>query len=211
MSEVGLLLFTLESSRPLAEEISRHLDLALSPHEEREFEDGEHKTRPLVNVRNRPVFVQSLYGEPIASANDKLCRLLFFIGALKDASAASVTAITPYLCYARKDRKTKPRDPVTTRYVAALFESVGTDLVVTIDVQNLMAYQNAFRCRTEHLEAGGLFVDHFLGAAAGSDVVVISADLCRPRSSKNTAPAGSSGAKPWSVMSRAAWPSFWMI
>jgi ribose-phosphate pyrophosphokinase len=49
----------------------------------------------------------------------------FFIGALKDAAAARVTAVVPYLAYARKDRKTKPRDPVTTRYVAGLFEAVG--------------------------------------------------------------------------------------
>ncbi len=177
MSDAELMLFALEASRPFAEKVSRGLKLALSPHEEREFEDGEHKARPLVNVRNRHVFViHSLYGEPGATTNDKLCRLLFFIGALKDAAAASVTAITPYLCYARKDRKTKPRDPVTTRYVAALFEAVGTDRIVTIDVHNLMAYQNAFRCRTEHLEATQLFVDHFAQIAGEEDLVVVSPD-----------------------------------
>jgi ribose-phosphate pyrophosphokinase len=170
-------LFALAGSRPLAERIGRALGLALSPHEERAFEDGEHKARPLVNVRNRDVFVvHSLYGEAGASANDKLCRLLFFIGALKDAAAASVTAVVPYLCYARKDRKTKPRDPVTTRYVAALFEAVGTDRIVTIDVHNLMAYQNAFRCRSEHLEATRLFVDRFAGLAPEPGIVVVSPD-----------------------------------
>ncbi len=149
----------------------------MSEHEEREFEDGEHKARPLVNVRGRDVFVvQSLYGDDSQSGNDKLCRLLFFIGALKDASAARVTAIVPYLAYARKDRKTKPRDPVTTRYVAALFEAVGTDAVVTMDVHNLAAYQNAFRCCTENLEANKLFAHYFVPVLRDTDVVVVSPD-----------------------------------
>ena len=96
----------------------------------------------MISVRGKNVFVvQSLYGDHRQSGNDKLCRLLFFIGALKDAAAARVTAVVPYLAYARKDRKTKPRDPVTTRYVAALFEAVGTDTVMTLDVHNLAAFQ----------------------------------------------------------------------
>ena len=58
--------------------------------------------------------------------------------------------------YARKDQKSKSRDPVATRYVAGLFEAVGTDCVVTLNVHNLAAFQNAFRCRAENLEAAGL-------------------------------------------------------
>ncbi|HCN90223.1 MAG TPA: ribose-phosphate pyrophosphokinase, partial [Oxalobacteraceae bacterium] len=78
--------------------------------------------------------------------------------------------------YARKDRKTKPRDPVTTRYVAALFEAVGTDSVVTLDVHNLAAYQNAFRCGTEHLEANKLFVKYFVPLLKDGEAVVVSPD-----------------------------------
>src|SRR5512144_1369650 len=118
MSNDELMLFALEASRPFGEAVSRVLGIPLSAHEERAFEDGEHKSRPLLNVRGRDVYVvQSLYGDNDQSVNDKLCRLLFFIGALKDASAACVTALVPYLAYARKDQKSKPRDPVTTRYV----------------------------------------------------------------------------------------------
>ena len=154
-------LFALQASRPFGEDVARHLGIALSAHEEREFEDGEHKSRSLINVRNQDVFViQSLYADTRESVNDKLLRLLFFIGALRDASAKSVTAVVPYLAYARKDAKTQTRDPVTTRYVARLFEAVGTERVVTMDVHNLAAFQNAFRCRTEHLEATKLFVAH---------------------------------------------------
>jgi ribose-phosphate pyrophosphokinase len=102
---------------------------------------------------------------------------LFFIGALKDASAARVTAVVPYLCYARKDRRTQPRDPVTTRYVAALIEAVGTDRVMTLDVHNLAAFQNAFRCPTDHLEAKMLFARHFRDLCRGDEIVVISPDV----------------------------------
>jgi len=173
----ALMLFSLNSSRTFAEQVGQQLGIALSPHEEREFEDGEHKVRPLVNVRDRDVFVlHSLYADRQQSGNDKLCRLLFFIGALKDAGAARVTAVVPYLAYARKDRKSKPRDPVTTRYVAALFEAVGADAVMTIDVHNLAAFQNAFRCRTEHLEANNLFVSYFAPLLKHSEVVVVSPD-----------------------------------
>ncbi len=134
--------------------------------------------RPLENVRGADVFVLcSLYGDADRTVNDRLVRLLFFLGALRDAAAARVTAVLPYLCYARKDRKTKSRDPVTTRYVAALFEAVGVDAVVTLDVHNLAAYQNAFRCRTEHLEARPLFADHLVPLLGGDEVVVVSPDI----------------------------------
>lgn len=173
----GLMLFTPEDSRHFGERVASHLDIMPTPMEERDFEDGEHKARPLASVRGRhAVVVQSLYGDARHTVNDKLCRLLFFIGALKDSAAASVTAVVPYLAYARKDRKTQPRDPVTTRYVAALFEAVGCDTVMTMDVHNLAAYQNAFRCRTEHLEATPLFVQHLAPTLRDADVVVVSPD-----------------------------------
>lgn len=154
-------LFALRATAELGQGIARALDCELAAHEEREFEDGEHKVRPLDTVGGADVYVvQSLHSGPSESANDKLCRLLFFIGALKDAGAARVTAVVPYLCYARKDRRTKPNDPVTTRYIAGLFESVGTDCVMTLEVHNPAAFENAFRCRTVTLTGTPLFVDY---------------------------------------------------
>ena len=173
------LIFALNASRDFGEAVAAALGTRLGTHEEREFEDGEHKSRALVNVRNRDVFViQSLYADAQQSVNDKLVRLLFFLGALKDASAARVNAVVPYLAYARKDAKTQTRDPVTTRYVAQLLESVGTDRIVTMDVHNLSAFQNAFRIRTDHLEATKLFVSHF-AALLGEEphVTVVSPDI----------------------------------
>jgi len=161
MAKQKLLLFALHGADELGSAIAAKLGQPLAAHEEREFEDGEHKARPLETVREASVFVlDSLHGGPERSANDKLCRLLFFVGALKDAGAARVTALTPYLCYARKDRRTKPNDPVTIRYVASLFEAVGTDAIVTLDVHNPAAFENAFRRITVALTAAPLFVDY---------------------------------------------------
>jgi len=120
--------FALKASRAYGEMVAASMGVPLSTHEERSFEDGEHKARPLTSVRGRDVYVvQSLHGGPDDSPNDKLCRLLFFAGAVHDAGARRVTAVIPYLAYARKDRRTKSRDPVTTRYVAQLIEAVGRD------------------------------------------------------------------------------------
>ncbi len=173
------IVFALHVSRTFGEDVARQLGTGLSACEEREFEDGEHKSRPLVNVRNKNVYViQSLYGDAQQSVNDKLVRLLFFIGALKDASATRVTAVVPYLAYARKDAKTQTRDPVTTRYMARLFEAAGTDRVVTLDVHNLAAFQNAFRCRTDHLEAAKLFVSYFASRLREEPwITVVSPDI----------------------------------
>ncbi len=179
MDRETIALFALNATRQFGERIAEKLSLPLSEHEEREFEDGEHKSRPLVNVRGKDVFViQSLYCEPHQSVNDKLCRLLFFIGSLRDASAERITAVIPYLAYARKDRKTQTRDPVTTRYVASLIEAVGTDGVITMDVHNLAAYQNAFRCHCDHLEAAMLFVDYLAPKLQKKDkIAVVSPDV----------------------------------
>lgn len=171
------LLFALGAARTLGERVAARLGDSLARYEERAFEDGERKVRSLVAVRDRDVYIlDSLYTDAGESVHDKLCRLVFFLGALRDAAAARLTAVVPYLCYARKDARTKLRDPVNTRYVAQMLESVGVDRVVTMEVHNLAAYQNAFRCVTEHLEAHGLLVDHFATRLAGAEVIVVAPD-----------------------------------
>jgi len=173
----SLRLFAMDASHELGAAIAASLGQPLAAHEEREFEDGEHKARPLDDVAGADVYVvHCLHGGPTQSANDKLCRLLFFIGALKDAGAARVTAVTPYLSYARKDRRTKPNDPVTTRYVAGLFESVGTNSVATLEVHNPAAFENAFRCRTVALTGTPIFTDYIKKNLADEKLSVISPD-----------------------------------
>ena len=172
-----MLVFALQATRELGSGIARALGVELASHEERQFEDGEHKARPLISVRGRDVYLlQSLHGGPEASPNDKLCRLLFFAGAVRDAGAGRMTAVVPYLAYARKDRRTQLRDPITTRYVAQLIEAVGIDRVVVVDVHNLAAIENAFRRPTIHLEARPLFVAHLLPLLREQEVVIVSPD-----------------------------------
>lgn len=170
-------LFALEGSQAFGEAIADRLGIELARHEERNFGDGEHKARPLVGIRGEDVYVlHTLFGDDTASVNDKLLRMLFFIAAVKDAGARQVTALLPYLPYARKDRRTKDRDPITTRYVAQLFEAMGADCVVSLEVHNRSAFDNAFRCRAEHLEAHSLFVENLRNELGDTDVVIVSPD-----------------------------------
>lgn len=177
-STAAPVLFALGASRRFGEAVAAGMGLELGAHEERDFVDGEHKVRPLVEVGNRDVYViHSLAGDAQQSPNDKLVRLLFFIGALKQAGAARVTAVTPYLPYARKDRRTKPRDPVSMRYVAALFEAMGTDCLMTFEIHNIAAFENAFHsCRAENLPAAAVLAEQVLPMLGDEPVVVVSPD-----------------------------------
>lgn len=151
-------MFSLEPANHFARSLADALDVALSPHEERVFEDGERKLRPLADPRGADIYVvQSLHGGPVDSPHDKLCRLLMFIGTLKDHGAARVTAVVPYLAYARKDQRTKPYDPLGLRYVAQWLESAGMAQLIALEVHNVAALQNAFRCPTIHLSAHHAF------------------------------------------------------
>jgi ribose-phosphate pyrophosphokinase len=172
-----MLLFALQSTHDFGLSVAAALGAALAPHEEREFDDGEHKARPLVDVQGKHAFViQSLHGGPEQSGADKLCRLLFFAGALRDHGAASVTAVVPYLAYGRKDRQTTPGDPVTSRYIAQLVEAMRIDALVTLEAHNVSALQNAFRIPTVHLQAGEVFAERALVLAGDGPAAVVSPD-----------------------------------
>lgn len=178
MQDTEPALFALNATRDYGRRVADALHLDLAAIDERDFEDGEHKARPRESVRGRDVYVlQSLYGDHAESVNDKLVRLLFFLATLRDADAARLTAVLPYLGYARKDRRTRPRDPVITRYMAQVLEAVGVDRVVAMDVHNVAAFENAFRIPVEHLEAGPLFAREILQVAGDAELVVVSPDV----------------------------------
>lgn len=173
-----MLLFALNASAELGAAVADRLGRSLAAHEEREFGNGEHKVRPLTDVWNEDVaVVSSLHGDEQFTVNDKICRLLFFVGALKDAGARRVTAVLPYIAYSRKDRRTKPRDPVTVRYLATMLEGVGVDGIVTIDVHNAAALENAFRGTVINLGAARLFANHFHRSSGGEIDTILSPDL----------------------------------
>lgn len=168
-----LLLYSLDADAAFAQALAGQLDVTLAPHENRGFEDGEHKLRPLQDPRGHDAFVlHSLHGDLENSPHDKLCQLLLFIATLREHGAARVTALVPYLAYARKDRQTKPFDPVTLRYVAQLLEAVGTAQLIVLEAHNVAALQNAFRCPTLHLEGHRAF-DRLAGELAGQGALAV--------------------------------------
>lgn len=170
----------LEESHDLAAAVAREAGFPLLPIEERPFEGGEFKLRPLESVRGRQVFVlQSLAGSDHAPAPSRLVRLLFLLLGLRDAGAESSIAVVPYFAFARKDRRTQVRDPVTSRYVAQLLEAARADCVIGLDVHNPAAFDNSFRVPTIHLTALPLMADHFARAPIPADagIAVVSPDV----------------------------------
>jgi len=157
-------IFGLGASHEFARRVASFLDKKLSRHDEKKFLDGETYAKSRVNVRGHDVYViASLFSDEHQTVGEKFTSLLFFVGSLKDASAARVTVVSPHLGYARQDRKTESRAPITTKYTAKLLEAAGVDRLLTMDVHNLAAFQNAFRIPSDNLEAKNLLVDFLVG------------------------------------------------
>lgn len=172
-----MMLFSLDPDSGFAEALAADLGVAIAAHEERRFPDAECKLRPLVDVQGADAYVVlGLHGGPIDSPHDKLWRLLAFVATLRDHGAERVTAVVPYLAYARKDRRTKPHDPVGLRYVAQLFEAVGTDRLIVLEAHNVAAFQNAFRIPATSLEAHRAFGPLVRQLADGGALAVASPD-----------------------------------
>ena len=168
----------LSECRDTAAAIAASAGLPLAAIEERRFEGGEFKLRPLESVRGRVVFVlQSLSATAEFPIAERLVRLLFLLYGLRDAGASQRVALVPYLAYARKDRRTQLRDPVNTRYVAQLLEAAGIDRLIALDVHNPAALDNAFRVPVDHLTALPMMVDHFARRLGGTALTVVSPDV----------------------------------
>jgi ribose-phosphate pyrophosphokinase len=173
-----MLIFDLTPSHPLGQDIAHAAGYPAALLETRSFRGGQHKMRPLVSVRGQDVYVlSSMHAVPGMSVNDLMVRMLFFIAACRDHWAARVMAVVPWLPYARKDRVTKARDPVSSRYMAQLFEAVGADAVVTVDVHNLSAFQNGFRCRGVNLDTRRLFAHEIASRAGDAPISIMSPDF----------------------------------
>jgi ribose-phosphate pyrophosphokinase len=172
------LIFAPSESRALGLAASERSGIALAALEEREYTGGEFKLRPLQSVRDRTVFVvQSLAETQAAPTALRLVRLLFLIHGLRDAGASRVVAVIPYLAYARKDRRTRSRDPVYTRYVAQQLEAAGASRVMALDVHNASSIDNAFRIPVDHLSALPMMAAHFVQHLPHGKWAVVSPDI----------------------------------
>ena len=132
MQEESMMLFTGNANRPLARAVARHLTIPLGKVSVGRFSDGEIMVEIEENVRGRDALVM----QPIcAPTNDNFMELLVLIDALRRASAQSITAVVPYLGYARQDRRPRSaRVPITAKVVANMITSVGTTRVLTVDL-----------------------------------------------------------------------------
>jgi ribose-phosphate pyrophosphokinase len=166
-------LISCNASRPLASRIAGYLDMRLTEAEVRTFKDREVFVKVNENVRGQDVYVIQSTSAP---ANDHLMELLITIDALVRASARRITAVIPYFGYARQDRKTDGRTPISAKLVANLITTAGADRVVTVDL-HAAQIQGFFDKPTDNLFAGPAIEDDIRRKYGTKDLVVISPDV----------------------------------
>ena len=161
------------SNRPLAEAISACLNLPLTKASVRRFSDMEVFVEIQENVRGEDVFVIQSTSFP---ANDNLMELLVAIDALRRGSARRITAVIPYFGYARQDRKSGPRTPISAKLVANMITTAGADRVLTMDL-HAGQIQGFFDIPVDNLYAAPVLSKDMEKACKGTDTVVISPDV----------------------------------
>ena len=183
ISQKGIKIFTGNSNPQLAKDICRELSIPLGSCEVGAFSDGENYASMYETVRGSDVFVvQSTCAfekdGKSYTVNDALMELLIMIDALKRASAGRITAVIPYFGYARQDRKTKPRDPISAKLVADLITTAGADRVLTMDL-HANQIQGFFDIPVDNLLGSPIFVHNMnmKFAAVHADTMVVSPDV----------------------------------
>jgi len=161
------------SNRPLAEAISAYLSVPLTKASIRRFSDMEVFVEIMENVRGEDCFVIQPTSYP---ANDNLMELLVAIDALKRGSAKRITAVLPYYGYARQDRKTGGRTPITAKLVANLITSAGADRVLTLDL-HAGQIQGFFDIPTDNLIASPVLTPSIKESYDTDKLVMVSPDV----------------------------------
>jgi ribose-phosphate pyrophosphokinase len=167
----ALTIFSGNANRELATAICRYVEVPLGRAEVTRFADGEIYVEINENVRGVNCFVVQ---PTCAPANDNLMELLVMIDALKRASAASIIAVIPYFGYARQDRKSKPRTPISARLVADLLTAAGVDRVLSIDL-HAGQIQGFFNIPVDHLYGLPVLMDELRGRF-NQETVIVSPD-----------------------------------
>src|SRR5688500_8484856 len=161
------------SNLPLARAIADYLDIPLTDASVRRFADQEIFVEIQENVRGEDVFIIQSTSFP---ANDNLMELLIIIDALRRASARRITAVIPYYGYARQDRKSLARTPISAKLVANLITEAGADRVLTVDL-HAGQIQGFFDIPTDNLFAAPTMAQDILDKYAGQDLMVVSPDV----------------------------------
>ncbi|MGC2433236.1 MAG: ribose-phosphate pyrophosphokinase [Desulfobaccales bacterium] len=166
-----LKIFTGNANRPLAENICSHLGIPLGEATVRRFSDGEISVEFEENVRGKDVYIIQPTAMP---CNENLMELLIMMDALKRASARCVTAVVTYFAYARQDRKTAPRTPISAKLVADLITTAGANRMLTMDLHSGQI-QGFFDIPVDHLYAAPVTLE-YIRENFSPDVVVVSPD-----------------------------------
>ncbi len=166
-------LISCNANRPLSEAIADYLDMRLTRSEVKTFADQEIFVRIDENVRGEDVFVIQSTSYP---ANDNLMQLLIMMDALRRASARRITAVIPYFGYARQDRKTDGRTPISAKLVANLISASGADRVVTVDL-HAGQIQGFFDIPTDNLFGGPVMIDDIKERFGKDKIVMVSPDV----------------------------------
>lgn len=171
-SRKRLKIFTGNANVALAEEIAQYLGVTVSAAKVNRFSDGEIQVKINESVRGADVFIVQPTSQPV---NENLIELLVMIDAVRRASARRVTAVLPYYGYARQDRKTRARDPITAKLVANLLTASGARRVITMDL-HAGQIQGFFDIPVDHLPGVPILAQYFLQQKL-ENVVVVSPDM----------------------------------
>lgn len=161
------------SNKPLAEEVCQYLNMQLTMASFRCFSDREIFVEVQENVRGEDVFMIQSTSFP---ANDHLMELLIAIDALRRGSAKRITAVIPYYGYARQDRKTGPRTPISAKLVANMLTSAGAHRVLTLDL-HAAQIQGFFDVPTDNLYAAPVLVRDIKARFADKEIMIVSPDV----------------------------------
>ncbi len=172
MDQSKIIVFGLSNGDELTNEICNFLNVERGKINISHFADGEVICEPLETVRGRHVFLVQSTCVPV---NDSVMELLIAIDACKRASANEITCVIPYFGYARQERKSKPRQPISARLVADLLEAAGANRVVAVDL-HASQIQGFFKVPNDDLSAVALFGQYYRTKQFENDVVVVSPD-----------------------------------
>ncbi|KJS67678.1 MAG: ribose-phosphate pyrophosphokinase [Peptococcaceae bacterium BICA1-7] len=167
-----LKIFTGNANPRLAEEIAQYLGVSVGSAKVSRFSDGEVQVKINESVRGADVFIVQPTSTPV---NEHLMELLIMVDAVRRASARRITAVIPYYGYARQDRKTRARDPITAKLVANLLHASGARRVITMDL-HAGQIQGFFDIPVDHLPCVPILAQYFMQQKI-NDLVVVSPDI----------------------------------
>lgn len=173
MNDNSLKLFAGNAHLALAQEMAEHLKIDLGECSVQRFRDGEIAVNVNESVRGADVYILQPTCPPV---NDNLMELLIMIDAMRRASAKNITAVIPYYGYARQERKSKARDPISAKLTANLITAAGANRLITMDL-HAAAIQGFFDIPVDHLSAMPILANYYKRKDFDGDIIVVSPDI----------------------------------